>query len=222
MHIQSSCVQLVQQCIQISTRINSSMYIRTSFVCSTLHSAMVCWPIIQQTCVWKTSTHMENINTCVENINTCVENINTCVENINTCGKHEHVCGKHGHMCGKQHMCGKHQHMCGKHQHMCGKTSTHVENVNTCVENIKTCWKHQHMCGKHEHMCGKHQHVSGKHENQLMVVTEQIVRRHPGQELFLRAETKQFILSCIISVYNLRIYLILPIWMSKHKFILCR
>ena len=28
--------QLVQQCIQISTRINSSMYIRTSFVCSTL------------------------------------------------------------------------------------------------------------------------------------------------------------------------------------------
>ena len=29
----------VQQCIQISTRINSSMYIRTSFVCSTFHIA---------------------------------------------------------------------------------------------------------------------------------------------------------------------------------------
>ena len=47
--------QLVQQCIQISTRINSSMYIvHTSFVSfeTPLHlhfrSAMVCWPIIQQ------------------------------------------------------------------------------------------------------------------------------------------------------------------------------
>ena len=38
----------VQQCIQISTRINSSMYICTSFVCSTLRSATVCWLIIQQ------------------------------------------------------------------------------------------------------------------------------------------------------------------------------
>ena len=37
----------VQQCIQISTRINSSMYIHTSFICPTLRSAMVCWPIIQ-------------------------------------------------------------------------------------------------------------------------------------------------------------------------------
>ena len=33
MHIQ---FQVVQQCIQISTRINSSMYIHTSFVCSSL------------------------------------------------------------------------------------------------------------------------------------------------------------------------------------------
>ena len=51
MHIQFHTqfkFQLVQQCIQIPTGINSSMYIRTSFVCSTLRSAMVCWPIIQQ------------------------------------------------------------------------------------------------------------------------------------------------------------------------------
>ena len=31
----------VQQCIQISTRINSSMYIRTSFVCSTLRVSSI-------------------------------------------------------------------------------------------------------------------------------------------------------------------------------------
>ena len=36
-----SRLQLVQQCIQISTRINSSMYIRTSFVCSTLHVSSI-------------------------------------------------------------------------------------------------------------------------------------------------------------------------------------
>ena len=43
--------QLVQQCIQISTRINSSMYIRTYFVCFirnyillACNSTRVCWP----------------------------------------------------------------------------------------------------------------------------------------------------------------------------------
>ena len=47
---------LLQQCIQISTRINSSSvhtyicvcFIRNSYNTFQFHSAMVCWPIIQQ------------------------------------------------------------------------------------------------------------------------------------------------------------------------------
>ena len=46
MHIQ---FQVVQLCIQISTRINSSMYIRTSFVCSTLRVSIRIYILIGPT-----------------------------------------------------------------------------------------------------------------------------------------------------------------------------